>query len=159
MRKQPLDHRRFGDSSGLVAGGFVDRVSDLAGDSVWAELGFERAGLAVEFARAITDCAVFHHAVVRHGESATVGHQLVPAGANIDVGFRVVGEVAAREGAIRALGFVEHDIRRPHGSTLDRDPRPWPSPAGDARSTIVRRAEWRAFAPRDWGSLSEGNPP
>ena len=98
-------------ASSLVAVGFVDRASDLAGDSLALRrqhLGLSAQASRVEFARAIADCAVFHHAVARRGESATVGHQLLPAGANIDVGFRVVGEVAAREGAIRALGFVEH---------------------------------------------------
>ena len=34
--------------------------------------------------------------------------QLFAAGADIDVGFRIVGEVAARESSVLALGLVEH---------------------------------------------------
>src|SRR6516164_3626215 len=46
--------------------------------------------------------------VARLGEVAMVLLQLFVAGADIDVGFRIVGEVAARKGPVRALGLIEH---------------------------------------------------
>jgi hypothetical protein len=64
-------------------------------------------GLSVQVAlsREVYEPASPRQAVARLGERAVVFLQLLAAGADIEVGFRIVGEVAAREGSVRALGL------------------------------------------------------
>jgi hypothetical protein len=88
------------------------------------------------------------------GESATVGHQLLAAGADPEVGLRIVSEVAAREGPVVALGIVErfpvrldsalvHQPAQRLGRAIARvgdQARSWTSNGSAVRSSIVLAA-------------------
>src|SRR5277367_4242560 len=85
----------------------MNRARDFARRNVRAALGLERAGRAVMLARKVDHRAVLRQPVARLGESAVVFLQLFAAGADIEVAFGIVSEVAAGEGSVRALGLID----------------------------------------------------
>ena len=94
-----------------VPGMFMDIARDLARWFLWAALRFEWANVAVELA-----CAIQQRLSLVHGAARP---KSLSARAVVDVVGRVISKVAAREGAIIPLRFVEHrDMRRdPFSST------------------------------------------
>jgi hypothetical protein len=102
----------IGDVAGEVTRAFMGRAQNLAGRSVGAAPGIHWAGVAVMLARPVTDQVVFRHTGPRRLEPPRVVLEDLSGGAAIGVAGMVVGEVLAREGAVGALGFVEHrDVR------------------------------------------------
>jgi hypothetical protein len=95
----------------------MNRARDLACRTVRAALGLKRAGLAVVLAREVDHRAFFGHSIAWLGERAMIFLQLFATRANIAVALWIEGEVAARKGAVRALGLV-HQFHVRLDSTL-----------------------------------------
>src|SRR5580704_2221605 len=85
----------------------MNGARDLACRRVWAARGLERARSAVVLAREVDHRAFFGHSVAWLREQAMIFPQLFAAGADIAVALWIEGEVAARKGAVRALGLVD----------------------------------------------------
>src|SRR5207253_3063632 len=89
-----------------------DRAQELAGPSVGAAPGLQRADVAVMLARPIAEQVVLRHSGPRRRESSAIVLEDLSGRAAVGVALVVVGEVLAREGAVGALGLVEHrDVR------------------------------------------------
>jgi hypothetical protein len=102
----------------------------------------ERAGLAVLLARKEDHRAVLCHPVAWLVESAVVFPQLFGAGADIKIELQIEGEVAAREGPVRALGLdrsVSHAVRSRARPLATRPSRPSRSPHRQPDVTGSRR--------------------
>src|SRR6185369_13154115 len=82
---------------------FMDIARDLARWVFWTTLGLEWAYIAVELA-----CAIQKRLALMH---CTTRAKPLPAWAVVNVVRRVVSKVAAREGAVVPLRFVEHSPR------------------------------------------------
>src|SRR4051812_102392 len=78
----------------------MDVARDLACRLFWAALRFEQTCIAVEFAGAIQQCLALVHGAARP--------EPLSARAMVDVASRIISKVAAREGAVISLRFVEH---------------------------------------------------
>src|ERR1700735_2666837 len=89
----------------------------LRAGAFWAALWLERAGVAVVLAREVDHRAFFGHSVARLRKRAMIFPQLFAARANIAVARWIEGEVAARKGAVRAVGLV-HQFHVRLDSTL-----------------------------------------
>jgi hypothetical protein len=114
--------RRFGDGSGLVARCFMKGAANFARWHVRAAFRLERARVAVVLFREVEERAGLRQAVERLREVAMVLLQLFAAGADIDVGFRIVSEVGR--------GAVSIDtLRLTRRSRKWRSPSPVPAPA------------------------------
>jgi hypothetical protein len=87
---------RPGDVSGVL----MDIARDLARWVLWTALRFEWTYIAVELAGAIQKGLALMHGTTRA--------KSLPARAVINVARRVISKVAAREGAVVPLRFVEH---------------------------------------------------
>jgi hypothetical protein len=87
----------------------MNGARDLARRHVRAAFWLERAGVAVLLSREVDERAVLRHSVARLGERAVIFLQLFAAGANIDVAFGIVGEIAARKGPVRSRGRRRND--------------------------------------------------
>src|SRR5215472_13398975 len=98
----------FGDCPGEVTRAFVDRSQHLAGWSIGTAVRLERARLAVAHARPVADQIVFRYTGSRRGERSAIVLKNLSSRAVVGVAGVVVGEVLAREGAVGALGLVEH---------------------------------------------------
>src|SRR5450631_2653482 len=85
---------------GNVSGVFMDVARDLARRFFWAALGFERAYIAIELAGAIQKRLALMH--------GAAGPEPLSTRAVVDVIGRVIPKVAAREGTVIPLRFVEH---------------------------------------------------
>ena len=83
-----------------VPGMFMDIARDLARWFLWAALRFEWANVAVELA-----CAIQQRLALVHGAARP---KSLSARAVVDVVGRVISKIAAREGAIIPLRFIEH---------------------------------------------------
>src|SRR5665213_3972966 len=99
---------RFGDLSGEVARAFVDRAEHLAGWIVGTAVRLEWAWLAVAHACPVADQIVSRHAGSRRDERSAIVLEKLSCRAEVGVAGVVVGEVLTREGAVSALGLVEH---------------------------------------------------
>src|SRR6202042_1825751 len=75
----------------------MNGASDFACRNVWAALGLERAGVAVVLSGAIADRAVLRDALARRGERTAIFSQLLTSGTDLEVAFRIEGEVGSRE--------------------------------------------------------------
>src|SRR4051795_621325 len=90
----------------------MDVARDLARWFLWAALRFEWANIAVELACAIQKCLALVHGAARP--------KPLSARAVVDVAGRVISEVAAREGAVIPLRFIEHRNMRRDTLLLDQ---------------------------------------
>src|ERR1700739_1185907 len=86
----------------------MDGTRDLAGGVVRTALRLQRTTLAIQLAGAIA-----HHAVPidergRHSIDFLPLPEFLPGRADVTVAFVFIGKVVTREGAIAALGVVEH---------------------------------------------------
>jgi hypothetical protein len=81
-------------------GKLMDVARDLARRFFWAALRFEWTYIAVELAGAIQKCLALVYGAARS--------KPLSARAVVDVAGRIISKVAAREGAIISLRFVEH---------------------------------------------------
>ncbi len=88
------------ERAGNVSGVLMDVARDLARWFLWAALRFEWANVAIELA-----CAIQKRLALVHGAARP---KPLSARAVVDVAGRVISKVAAREGAIIPLRFVEH---------------------------------------------------
>src|SRR6476620_4866527 len=95
-----------------VSGVFMDVARDLARWFFWTALRFERAYIAVELARTIQKRLALVHGAARS--------EPLSARAVVDVVGRVISKVAAREGAVVPLRFVEHRNMRRDAFLLDQ---------------------------------------
>ena len=93
--------------TGHIAGVFMQIPRDLAGKSVRTTLGFEFAGVAIQFAGAIEPCPLGRDAASGNGVGASELDKLFARGAGVTVAFGVEGEVGAGERTIRLTGLVE----------------------------------------------------
>jgi hypothetical protein len=84
----------------------MNGARNLARRHVRAAFRLERADVAVVLSGEVEKRAALGQAVARLGEVPVVFLQLFAAGADIDVGFGVVDEVAAGKGSVDTLGFV-----------------------------------------------------
>src|SRR6202021_1152490 len=91
----PRVFRSCGVRTGHVAGVFIKVSRDLAGDRVRTALGFEFAGIAIQFAGAIESCALGCDAASGNGVGASELNQFFARGADVTVAFRVEGKVGA----------------------------------------------------------------
>src|SRR4051794_8765540 len=78
----------------------MDIAWDLACRLLWAALRFERTYIAVELAGAIQK-----RLALVHGAACP---KLLSARAMVDIASRIISKVAAREGAVISLRFVDH---------------------------------------------------
>jgi hypothetical protein len=74
--------------TGHVAGVFVQIPRNLAGDRVRAALGFESAGVAIQFAGAIESCPLGRDAASWNGVGASELDQLFARRARVTVALR-----------------------------------------------------------------------
>jgi hypothetical protein len=81
----------------------MNGARNFARGHVRAAFRFERACVAVLFSGEVEERAGFGQVIAPLGEVAMVLLQLLAARADIDVGFLIVGEVAARERPVRAI--------------------------------------------------------
>src|SRR5882724_9499463 len=88
------------ERSGDVSGMLMDIARNLARRFIWAALRFEGAYIAVKFA-----CTIQKRLALVHGAARP---EPLSARAMVDVAGRIISKVAAREGAIIPLRFVEH---------------------------------------------------
>ena len=79
--------RSCGERTGHVASIFVKVSRDLAGESVRAALGFEFAGIAIQFAGAIEPCALGRDAASGNGVGSSELNQFFARGTGIRVVF------------------------------------------------------------------------
>ena len=94
---------RLGDGSGLVASRFMNGATNLACGHVRTAFRLERAGVAVVLSGEVEERTGLRQALARLGEVAVILLQLFAAGADINVGFRIVGEVGTRKRPVLAL--------------------------------------------------------
>ena len=87
---------------GNVSGVFMDVARDLARWIFRTALRFERAYIAVEFACTIQKCLTLMYGAARP--------EPLSARAMVDIVGRIISKVAAREGAVVPLRFVEPGI-------------------------------------------------
>src|SRR5437016_11597417 len=72
----------------------------------------QRTALAIQLAGAVAHHAVLVDERARHSIDFLALPEFLPGRADIAVALVVIGKVVAREGAVGALGFVEHrDVR------------------------------------------------
>ena len=95
--------RSCGVRTGHVASVFVQIPRDLAGKSVRAALGFESAGVAIQFAGAIESCALGCDAASGNGVGASELDKLFARGAGVTVALRIESEVGAGKRAVRSV--------------------------------------------------------
>src|SRR5437773_7413952 len=86
----------------------MDGARDLTSGRVRTTPRLQRTALAIQL-----DGAIAHHAVLideraRHSIDFLALPELLPGRADIAVALAVICKVVAREGAVAALGFVEH---------------------------------------------------
>src|ERR1700683_3985536 len=86
----------------------MDGAQDLAGGRVRTALRIQRTALAIQLAGAIARHAVLVDERARHSIDFLPLSELLSGRADIAVAFALIGEVVTREGAVDALGFVEH---------------------------------------------------
>src|SRR5215469_8878908 len=86
----------------------MDRARDLAGRGVWTALRLQCTALTIQFAGAIAHHAVRIDERTRHSIDFLSLPEFLPGRADLAVAFMIVGKLVTREGAIAALGFVEH---------------------------------------------------
>src|ERR1700686_5217847 len=86
----------------------MDGTRDLSGGRVRTALRLQRTALAIQLAGAIAHHAVLIDERARHSIDFLALPKFLPGGTDIAVAFAVIGEVVTREGAVAALGFVEH---------------------------------------------------
>ena len=85
----------------------MDGARDFAGRGIRAAPRLQQTALAIQLAGAIARRVVFHHAGSWHAELPAVTPKDLSCRTAIGVSEVIVGEVVAREGAVRALRFVE----------------------------------------------------
>src|SRR6267143_5268486 len=90
----------------------MDGARDLTGGRIRTAPRLQRTALAIQLAGAIANHAVLIDERARHSIDFLALPEFLPGRADIAVALVVIGEVVAREGAVAALGFVEHrDVR------------------------------------------------
>ena len=95
--------RSCGVRTGHVAGVFIKVSRDLAGDRVRTALGFESAGVAIQFAGAIEPCPLGRDAASGNGVGASELDKLFARGAGVTVALGVEDEIDPGECAIGSV--------------------------------------------------------
>src|SRR5271155_5230291 len=86
----------------------MDGAQKLAGGRVGTALRLQRTGLAIQLAGAVARHAVLVDERAWHSIDFLALPEFLAGRADIAVAFVVIGKVVTREGAVGALGFVEH---------------------------------------------------
>jgi hypothetical protein len=95
--------RSCGVRTGHVAGVFIKVSRDLAGDRVRTALGFEFAGIAIQFAGAIESCALGCDAASGNGVGSSELNQFFARRAGVTVVLGVKDEIGPGE---RTIGSI-----------------------------------------------------
>src|SRR6185437_833725 len=112
---------RAGKGPGHVAGILVDVARDLAGWGVGTALGLEHTAITIALTGPVDAGTVLGDAGSRRGIGAMELDQQLALGTGVAILLGIEGEVGSGEGAVGAVGLVEHRDVRSNAALLDQE--------------------------------------